>query len=62
MVRFVFSISLDPNIENEHKEHAEKRQQVACEAFGEGKVPKLETATYTVLGSLAFCLSVSQCV
>ncbi|XP_012674698.2 centromere protein N [Clupea harengus] len=37
-----------PNIENEHKEHAEKRQQVACEAFGEGKVPKLETATYTL--------------
>lgn len=37
-----------PNIEKEHLEYAEKRQQVACEAFGEGNVPKLETATYTL--------------
>ncbi|XP_048119208.1 centromere protein N [Alosa alosa] len=37
-----------PNIEKEHKEHAEKRLQVAYEAFGEGDIPKLETATYTL--------------
>lgn len=30
-------------------EQAEKRHQVACETFGEGDVPKLETATYMVL-------------
>ncbi|KAL2088431.1 hypothetical protein ACEWY4_015330 [Coilia grayii] len=37
-----------PNIVKEHIEQAEKRQQLAREAFGEGTVPKLERATYTL--------------
>ncbi|XP_028812616.1 centromere protein N [Denticeps clupeoides] len=36
----------NPNIEKEHAEQEEKRLQLACEAFGEGNVPRLETATY----------------
>ncbi|XP_030650074.1 centromere protein N [Chanos chanos] len=35
-----------PNIGKEHAELAEKRLQMACEAFGDGTVPKLETAVY----------------
>ncbi|KAG5848857.1 centromere protein N isoform X1 [Anguilla rostrata] len=35
-----------PNIETEHAKHTEKRLQMAAEAFGEGILPKLETAVY----------------
>ncbi|KAL7878470.1 hypothetical protein AOLI_G00094440 [Acnodon oligacanthus] len=35
-----------PNIEKEHAECAERRHQMACEAFGDGVLPKLETAVY----------------
>uniref|UniRef100_A0A3B1KG82 Centromere protein N n=1 Tax=Astyanax mexicanus TaxID=7994 RepID=A0A3B1KG82_ASTMX len=36
----------DPNIEREHAESSEGRHQMACEAFGCGVLPKLETAVY----------------
>ncbi|XP_053533800.1 centromere protein N isoform X3 [Ictalurus punctatus] len=35
-----------PNIDREHAEFAEGKHQMACEAFGDGTVPKLETAVY----------------
>uniref|UniRef100_A0A3B1ILT1 Centromere protein N n=1 Tax=Astyanax mexicanus TaxID=7994 RepID=A0A3B1ILT1_ASTMX len=35
-----------PNIEREHAESSEGRHQMACEAFGCGVLPKLETAVY----------------
>ncbi|KAF7699384.1 centromere protein N [Silurus meridionalis] len=35
-----------PNIDKEHAEVAERTRQMACEAFGDGAVPKLETAVY----------------
>ncbi|XP_053356470.1 centromere protein N [Clarias gariepinus] len=35
-----------PNIDREHAEFAERAHQMACEAFGGGTVPKLETAVY----------------
>ncbi|MCJ8733638.1 hypothetical protein PDJAM_G00225910 [Pangasius djambal] len=35
-----------PNIDKEHAEFAERTHQMACEAFGDGTVPKLETAVY----------------
>ncbi|KAK1784954.1 hypothetical protein P4O66_018390, partial [Electrophorus voltai] len=37
---------LHPNIEKEHAEYAERRHQMACEAFGDGILPKLERAVY----------------
>ncbi|KAK3549113.1 hypothetical protein QTP70_032574 [Hemibagrus guttatus] len=36
----------NPNIEKEHAESAWRTHQMACEAFGDGAVPKLETAVY----------------
>ncbi|KAJ8340616.1 hypothetical protein SKAU_G00352490 [Synaphobranchus kaupii] len=36
----------NPNIQMEHAKHAENRLQMAAEAFGEGILPKLETAVY----------------
>ncbi|KAG9338045.1 hypothetical protein JZ751_027209 [Albula glossodonta] len=36
----------NPNIENEHAKHAENRLQMASEVFGDGTLPKLETALY----------------
>lgn len=41
-------LSADPNIDREHAEFAEGKHQMACEAFGDGTVPKLETAVYKV--------------
>ncbi|XP_066541496.1 centromere protein N [Hoplias malabaricus] len=38
--------ALHPSIEKEHAECAERRLQIACEAFGDGVLPKLETAVY----------------
>ncbi|KAG7467891.1 hypothetical protein MATL_G00136990 [Megalops atlanticus] len=35
-----------PNIENEHMKHTENRLQMAAEVFGDGALPKLETAVY----------------
>ncbi|KAF4091822.1 hypothetical protein AMELA_G00041830 [Ameiurus melas] len=35
-----------PNIDREHAEFAERKLQMACEAFGDGTVAKLETAVY----------------
>ncbi|XP_027010670.1 centromere protein N [Tachysurus fulvidraco] len=35
-----------PNIDKEHAELAERTHQMACEAFGDGAMPKLETAVY----------------
>lgn len=35
-----------PCIGKEHKDHEEIRHQMACEAFGHGSIPKLETAVY----------------
>lgn len=43
-----FSVSADPSIDREHAESAERTRQMACEAFGDGMVPKLETAVYKV--------------
>lgn len=42
---FIFT---DPNIENEQAELAEKRLHLACEAFGGGTLPQLQSATYNV--------------
>lgn len=42
---FVFT---DPNIEREHAKSAENRLQMACEAFGEGMLPQLQSAVYKV--------------
>ncbi|XP_067105654.1 centromere protein N [Osmerus mordax] len=36
----------NPNIEREQAENAGNRIQMACEAFGSGKVPELQTAIY----------------
>ncbi|KAI4892392.1 hypothetical protein NFI96_011690 [Prochilodus magdalenae] len=36
----------NPKIEKEHADCAERRHQMACEAFGDGVLPKLETAVY----------------
>ncbi|XP_028999887.1 centromere protein N [Betta splendens] len=36
----------NPHIEREQSEHASKRLQMACEAFGDGIVPQLQTAVY----------------
>lgn len=47
-----FSICLfftDPHIEKEQTELAEKRHHLACEAFGAGTLPQLQSATYNVL-------------
>ncbi|KAJ8398531.1 hypothetical protein AAFF_G00420590 [Aldrovandia affinis] len=51
-----------PNIENEHAKHAENRLQMAAEAFGDGMLPKLQTAVYkletsNLLESLKYCVS-----
>ncbi|XP_062860550.1 centromere protein N [Trichomycterus rosablanca] len=35
-----------PNINKEHAEYTDRRHQMACEAFGDGMLPKLETAVY----------------
>ncbi|KAM6980603.1 centromere protein N [Aplochiton taeniatus] len=36
----------NPYIEKEQAENAENRQRVACEAFGSGTLPQLQTAVY----------------
>lgn len=38
----------DPHIEKEQVEHAEKRLHLACEAFGGGTLPQLQSAVYNV--------------
>lgn len=38
----------NPNIENEQAELAEKRLHLACEAFGGGTLPQLQSATYNL--------------
>lgn len=51
MIVFIYLyifLSTDPNIDKEHAELAERTHQMACEAFGDGAMPKLETAVYKV--------------
>ncbi|KAM4602632.1 centromere protein N [Polymixia lowei] len=39
-------LTSNPHIEREQAEHAENRLQMACEAFGDGTLPQLQTAVY----------------
>ncbi|XP_071385312.1 centromere protein N isoform X1 [Centroberyx affinis] len=39
-------IASNPHIEREQAENAENRLQMACEAFGDGMLPQLQTAVY----------------
>lgn len=45
-INFVF---LDPLIEREQAGPAANRLQMACEAFGDGMLPQLQSAVYKVL-------------
>lgn len=45
-----FFVFTDPHIEKEQTELAEKRLHLACEAFGAGTLPQLQSATYNVPG------------
>lgn len=38
----------DPQIEKEQAKSAENRLQMACEAFGDGMLPQLQSSVYKV--------------
>lgn len=48
----------DPHIEREQAEPAANRLQMACEAFGSGTLPQLQSAVYKVQwGMLMFSIT-----
>lgn len=49
------SSSIDPQVEYEQNEQSESRLQMACEVFGGGALPELQTAIYKVLYNKIMC-------
>lgn len=48
LIYLAFFVCIDPHVEKEQAGPAVNRLQMACEAFGDGTLPQLQSAVYKV--------------